>query len=120
MFTCPVCQVDAAWDAAVAALKAVLEPAFQGATAAAAMLTVKDFVLLTCLALGGWGRGERVQGARGGAAGVQAADGPAACARRLPGSACHALLAMTGPPTAQRAAKIANLPHVLHSTLLLF
>ncbi|KAL4430682.1 hypothetical protein ABPG75_005938 [Micractinium tetrahymenae] len=46
-----VAQVDAAWDAAVAALKAVLEPAFRGATAAAAMLTVKDFLLLVCLAL---------------------------------------------------------------------
>jgi hypothetical protein len=45
-------QVDAAWDAAVAALKGVLEPAFRGATAAAAMLTVKDFILLLCLALG--------------------------------------------------------------------
>lgn len=45
-------QVDAAWDAAVAALKRVLEPAFRGATAAAAMLTVKDFILLLCLALG--------------------------------------------------------------------
>lgn len=48
----PLHQVDAAWDAAVAALKAVLEPAFRGATAAAAMLTVKDFLLLVCLALG--------------------------------------------------------------------
>ena len=49
----PTClQVDAAWDAAVAALKGVLEPAFRGATAAAAMLTVKDFILLLCLALG--------------------------------------------------------------------
>ncbi len=47
--------MDAAWDAAVAALKAVLEPAFRGATAAAAMLTVKDFILLVCLALGGTG-----------------------------------------------------------------
>ncbi|KAL4432419.1 hypothetical protein ABPG77_001718 [Micractinium sp. CCAP 211/92] len=46
-----VAQVDAAWDAAVAALKGVLEPAFRGATAAAAMLTVKDFLLLVCLAL---------------------------------------------------------------------
>lgn len=36
----------------MAALKAVLEPAFRGATAAAAMLTVKDFMLLVCLALG--------------------------------------------------------------------
>lgn len=36
----------------MAALKAVLEPAFHGATAAAAMLTVKDFILLVCLALG--------------------------------------------------------------------
>lgn len=45
-------QVDAAWDEAVAALKGVLGPAFSGATAAAAMLTVKDFILLVCLALG--------------------------------------------------------------------
>lgn len=45
-------QVDAAWDSAVAALKRVLEPAFSGATAAAQMLTVKDFLLLSCLALG--------------------------------------------------------------------
>ena len=45
-------QVDAAWECAVAALKALLEPAFQGATAAAAMLTVKDFLLLVCPALG--------------------------------------------------------------------
>lgn len=45
-------QVDAAWDAAVAALKGALEPAFRGATAAPAMLTVKDFLLLACLALG--------------------------------------------------------------------
>jgi hypothetical protein len=44
--------VDACWDSAVAALKAALEPAFRGATAAAAMLTVKDFLLLVCLALG--------------------------------------------------------------------
>lgn len=49
-------QVDAAWDAAVAALKRVLEPAFSGATAAAQMLTVKDFLLLSCLALGGCAR----------------------------------------------------------------
>ena len=48
-------QVDAAWDAAVAALKGVLEPAFRGATAAPAMLTVKDFILLVCLALGASG-----------------------------------------------------------------
>jgi hypothetical protein len=41
----------------VAALKSVLEPAFQGATAASAMLAVKDFILLVCLALGGWQRG---------------------------------------------------------------
>ncbi|PRW58081.1 exocyst complex component SEC15A [Chlorella sorokiniana] len=46
-----VAQVDAAWDAAVVALKRVLEPAFSGATAAAQMLTVKDFLLLSCLAL---------------------------------------------------------------------
>lgn len=45
-------QVDAAWDSAVAALKRVLDPAFSGATAAAQMLTVKDFLLLSCLALG--------------------------------------------------------------------
>ncbi len=50
----PHFQVDAAWDAAVAALKRVLEPAFSGAAAAAQMLTVKDFLLLSCLALGGW------------------------------------------------------------------
>lgn len=49
---CPLLKVDAAWDAAVASLKAVLEPAFSGASAAAAMLTVKDFLLLVCLALG--------------------------------------------------------------------
>ena len=45
-------QVDAAWEAAVKALKGLLESAFEGATAAAAMLTVKDFMLLLCLALG--------------------------------------------------------------------
>ena len=45
-------QVDAAWDTAVAALKRVLAPAFSGASAAAQMLTVKDFLLLACLALG--------------------------------------------------------------------
>ncbi|GAB4817780.1 hypothetical protein N2152v2_004826 [Parachlorella kessleri] len=44
-------QVGAAWERAVAVLKGVLEGAFQGATAAAAMLTVKDFMLLVCLAL---------------------------------------------------------------------
>lgn len=48
----PPPQVDAAWDAAVAALKRVLPPAFSGATAGAQMLTVKDFLLLACLALG--------------------------------------------------------------------
>ena len=37
----------------MAALKRVLEPAFSGAAAAAQMLTVKDFLLLSCLALGG-------------------------------------------------------------------
>lgn len=51
-------QVGAAWERAVARLKSVLDDAFQGATAAAAMLTVKDFMLLVCLALGGWGEGE--------------------------------------------------------------
>ncbi len=45
-------QVGTAWERAVGTLKAVLDAAFQGATAAAAMLTVKDFMVLVCLALG--------------------------------------------------------------------
>lgn len=47
-------QVGAAWERAVGTLKGVLDAAFQGATAAPAMLTVKDFMLLVCLALGEW------------------------------------------------------------------
>eukprot|EP00887_Chlorella_sp_A99_P005321 scaffold1.g5321.t1 len=48
----PPPKVDGAWEAAVKTLKGLLESAFEGASAAAAMLTVKDFMLLVCLALG--------------------------------------------------------------------
>ena len=51
---------DAAWEAAVAALKAQLEGAFEGATAAAAMLTVRRQGPPLCW----WGRAQQLGRAR--------------------------------------------------------
>jgi len=45
-------QADAGWETAVAVLKTVLNIAFDTASSAAAMLRMKDFVLLVCSALG--------------------------------------------------------------------
>lgn len=45
-------QADAGWETAVAVLKTVLNIAFDTITSPAAMLRMKDFVLLVCSALG--------------------------------------------------------------------
>lgn len=46
-------QADAGWETAVAVLKTVLNIAFDTIPTPAALLRLKDFVLLVCSALGG-------------------------------------------------------------------
>lgn len=45
-------QLDGAWESAAAALKALLEGAFQSGASAPQLLQLKDAVLLGCSALG--------------------------------------------------------------------